>query len=87
MKSFKLIVSTPNGNAYEGNVNEISIYGSEGSLAIRAGHVPFITATKAGAFKIYDANDDESNYEVSEGLLTVAKDKTTLLCGYMKKRD
>ena len=86
MKSYKLIVSTPNGNAFEGEINELSVRGSEGSLAVRAGHVPFITAIKAGEIKIYDSSDDETLYEISDGILTVARDKTTILCSYMNKK-
>lgn len=86
MKSFDFIVSTPQGNVYEGKVNEISVRGSEGSLAIRAGHVPFITAIKGGELKLFDENDDEYTYEISDGLLTVAKDKTTILCGYFNQK-
>ena len=85
MKSFKLIVSTPNGNVFEEQINELSVRGSEGSLAVRANHVPFITAIKAGELKIYDSNDDEAFYQISDGLLTVAKQSTTILCGYMNK--
>ncbi len=87
MKSFDLIVSTPQGNVYEGKVNEISLRGSEGSLAIRAGHIPFITAIKAGELKLFDQSDDEYAYEISDGLLTVAKDKTTVLCGYFNQKE
>ena len=86
MKSFDFIVSTPQGNVYEGKVNEISVRGSECSLAIRAGHVPFITAIKGGELKLFDENDDEYTYEISDGLLTVAKDKTTIICGYFNQK-
>ena len=85
MKTFKLIVSTPNGNVFEEQINELSVRGSEGSLAIRANHVPFVTAIKAGELKIYDSSDDDTTYEISDGLLTVEKEKTTILCGYMNK--
>ena len=86
MKSYKLIVSTPDGNVFEDNVNELSVRGSEGSLAVRAGHIPFITAVKAGELKIYDSSDSEEVYEISDGILTVAKEKTTILCSFMNKK-
>jgi len=84
MKLYKLVVSTPDGNAYEGEVCELSVRGSEGSLAVRAGHVPFITSVVAGEIKITDKDENEATYEISDGILTVGKDKTTLLCGTFK---
>lgn len=85
MKSYKLVISTPNGNAYENDVVELSVRGTEGSLAVRAGHVPFITAVVAGQIKIIDKDENEASYEISDGILTVAKDKTTILCGSIKE--
>ena len=84
MKSYKLVISTPNGNAYENEIVELSVRGSEGSLAVRAGHVPFITAVMAGTVKIIDKDENEASYEITDGILTVAKDKTTILCGEFK---
>ena len=81
MKQFKLIVSTPKGNAYSSaDVNMLSLYGSEGSLAIMANHIPFVTSTKGGEVKIY-TEDDEITATSDEGILTVTKDSVTLLVG------
>ena len=80
MKSFKLIVSTPGGNALEKDITMLSLRGTEGSLAVMAGHVPFITTTKAGEVKVKTENDEQL-YEASSGLLTVTKESVTLLCG------
>lgn len=80
MKSFKLIVSTPNGNELEKDITMLSVRGTEGSLAVMAGHVPFITTTKAGEVKV-KTEAGEQLYEASSGLLTVTKESVTLLCG------
>ena len=79
MKSFKLIVSTPNGNALEKEIIMLSVRGTEGSLAVMAGHIPFITTTKAGEVKV-KTQTDEKIYKASEGVLTVTKENATLLC-------
>lgn len=83
MKTFKLIVSTPLGNVLEKEITMLSLRGTEGSLAVMAGHVPFITTTKAGEVKIKTENDEQI-YEASSGVLTVTKESTTLLCGTFK---
>lgn len=84
MKQFKLIVSTPQGNMLEKDVIMLSVRGVEGSLAIMANHIPFITTTKDGEIKIIDAEGDEIMATASSGMLTVTKESTTLLCGTFK---
>ena len=83
MKAFKFIASTPNGNVLEKEITMLSVRGTEGSLAVMAGHIPFITTTKAGEVKI-KTEADEQVYEATEGILTVTKDSTTLLCAEFK---
>ena len=80
MRSFRLIVSTPNGNALEKDITMLSVRGTEGSLAVMAGHIPFITTTKAGEVKV-KTEEGEQIYEATSGILTVTKESTTLLCG------
>ncbi len=84
MKQFKLIISTPQGNAFEKDITMLSLRGVEGSLAIMANHIPFITTTKDGEIKIIDAEGNEILADASSGMLTVTKDVTTLLCGTFK---
>ena len=65
----------------EKDVIMLSVRGVEGSLAIMANHIPFITTTKDGEIKIIDAEGDEIMATASSGMLTVTKESTTLLCG------
>lgn len=81
MKIFKLVISTPQGNVYENNVIMLSLRGTEGSLAIMANHIPFITTTKDGEIKIIDSEENEILANAGSGLLTVTNDNVTLLCG------
>ena len=79
MKTFKLTVSTPQGNLFEREITMLSLYGTEGSLAVMANHIPFITTTKAGQVKI-STEDSELLAEATGGILTVTHEGTTLLC-------
>ena len=81
MKSFRLIVSTPGGNVFDNDIAVLSLRGTEGSLAVMANHVPFITATKEGEIKIVQEDESEISAYASDGILTVAKENVTLLCG------
>ena len=84
MKQFKLIISTPQGNMLEKDITMLSLRGVEGSLAIMANHIPFITTTKEGEIKIIDSDGNEILANASSGMLTVTKESTTLLCGTFK---
>jgi F-type H+-transporting ATPase subunit epsilon len=80
MKTYKLIVSTPDGNLYDNEVLEIALRGTEGDFAIRADHIPFITATVGGKMRITDPEGEDHIALVSDGILTVTKEKTTFMC-------
>ncbi len=80
MKTYKLVVSTPDGNAFSEEVIEIALRGTEGDFAIRADHIPFITATKEGDVRITYPDGEDVMAVASDGILTVTKEKTTLLC-------
>ena len=44
MKTFRLIVSSPDGNKFDGEAVKLDVRGTEGELAIMAGHIPFVTS-------------------------------------------
>ena len=48
MNTLKLNISTPDGDAFAGEVAKLDLRGIEGELAVMAGHVPFLTAVKPG---------------------------------------
>ena len=79
MKTFKLTVSTPQGNLLEREITMLFLYGTEGSLAVMANHIPFITTTKAGEVKIV-TEEEELLADATGGILTVTHEGTTLLC-------
>jgi len=84
MNTYKLIVSSPDGNVFSGDVVGLSLRGAEGDLAILKNHIPFITSVMPGSCKI-ELPDGEVKMAVTEGgLLTVAKDSVTLLSSSFK---
>lgn len=81
MNTFKLIISTPNGNKFDGEAVKLTVRGTEGELAVLAGHIPFVTAVKPCSCFVWK---DETNYSeghIDGGLLTVAKESVTLIAG------
>lgn len=84
MNTYKLIISTPDGSAFDDEAAILVVRGTEGELAVMAGHIPFITAVKPGECKIVLSDESEKKATIGGGILTVAKDKTTLLCSDFK---
>ena len=79
MKTYKLVISTPLVNAFEGEVMFLSVRGAEGDLAVMADHVPFITTVRPCTCKIILEDDTERYGELESGLLTVGEGEITLL--------
>ena len=79
MKTFPLIVSSPDGDLFRDDAQMLILRGTEGELAVMAGHIPFVTAVVKGRCVIVTADDERREGEIDEGLLTVDQDKVTVL--------
>ena len=84
MNTYKLIISTPDGSVFDDNAEAIIVRGTEGELAVMAGHIPFITAIKPGKCKIVLSEENQKTATIGGGILTVKADTTTLLCSDFK---
>lgn len=84
MNTYNLIVSTPDGNMFDDKVEVLIVRGTEGELAVMAGHIHFITAVKPCECKIVISESEEKTATIGGGILTVQNDKTTLLCSDFK---
>ncbi len=84
MSLFKLKISTPDGNRYDGDAFMLTLRGIEGDLAILAGHIPFITSVKPGECRLELEDGSVRVGSCEGGLLTVSKDAVTLLAGSFK---
>lgn len=80
MRTFSLIVSTPDGNRFQGQAEALIVRGTEGELAILAGHIPFLTAVKPGPCQLRLPDGTRRTARTEGGLLAVDTAQTTLLC-------
>ena len=81
MNTFKLIISTPDGNKFEDDIVKFDVRGVLGELAVMANHIPFVTTVVKAPCKI-ELLDGTIKTATSEGgLLTVGKDLTTYFSG------
>ena len=79
MSTFPLIISSPDGDLYRGDAAKLILRGTEGELAVMAGHVPFVTAVKKGRCILEDGAGARKIGLIEAGLLTVDREKTTVL--------
>jgi len=84
MKTFNLIVSSPNGDVFNDEVVCISLRGTEGDLAIMAGHIPFVTAVVPGDCNIELPDGTHKKAKTEGGIISVTEKSTTLLSGSFK---
>ena len=81
MSSYLLKISSPNGDLFCGNVTKLCVRGSEGELAVMAGHIPFVSYVKPCECKIELEDGSERFGLIQGGLLTVSKEQVILLSG------
>ena len=81
MKPFTLKISSPEGDLFYGNATKLSVRGTEGELAVMAGHTPFVTSLVPCDCTVELEEGQLRNGRTEGGILTVSKDKTTLLSG------
>ncbi len=79
MKTFPLIISSPDGDLFRGNAEMLILRGTEGDLAIMAGHVPFETAVVQSNCVVITDTEERKEGVIEDGLLTVDAEKTTVL--------
>ena len=84
MKTFKFVISTPDGNLYDGDIVKISLRGAEGDLAVLANHTPFVTSVKPCRAHIELEDGTDKQFEVERGLLNVSDNKVILMSGSAK---
>ena len=81
MKTFPLVISSPNGDVFRDSVVKISLRGIEGEFAVMAGHIPFVTSVKPCDCQIEFEDETVRIGHTDGGILTVSKDSTTLISG------
>lgn len=87
MNTFKLTVSSPDGNKFCGEIVKLDVRGVEGELAVMAGHIPFVTSVVKSPCAIWLDEDTKKTATTDGGLLSVDTDSVTLLAGSFKFDD
>jgi F-type H+-transporting ATPase subunit epsilon len=81
MRTFKLTITSPSGNIFDGEAASVTLRGIEGELAVMAGHVPFITVIKPCEYRITLPDGETKTGHTDGGILTASPEGATFLSG------
>ena len=78
MAEYQLDIATPDGKFYSGPCEELIVRGTQGDLAVLAGHAPLMTALVPCTFRLWTPDGNEREGTLDGGLLAVGsrKDET-----------
>ncbi|MGZ8793742.1 MAG: ATP synthase F1 subunit epsilon, partial [Gaiellaceae bacterium] len=80
-KRFDLSLVTPDGPAFEGEVEMIIVPGAAGEIGVLARHAPLIATLKAGSTRVYLNRDTEDvrEFATGAGFFKVEQDRAIAL--------
>ena len=84
MKSYLLKISSPEGDLFCGKAVNLRVRGTEGELAVMAGHIPFVSYVKPCDCHVELEDGTVKTASVQGGVLTVSKDSVILLSGELE---
>ena len=78
-KTFPVEVLTPEGKAYEGEVEMLSTRTNTGSIGIRANHAPLMAILDPTELRLYESEGDPVRFAQGEGYLQVVNNTALVL--------
>ena len=78
-KTFPVEVLTPEGKAFEGEVEMLSTRTSTGSIGIRANHAPLMAILDPTELRLYEEESEPKRFAQGEGYLQVVNNTALVL--------
>ena len=78
-KTFPVEVLTPEGKAYEGEVEMLSTRTNTGSIGIRANHAPLMAILDPTELRLYEDESEPKRFAQGEGYLQVVNNTALVL--------
>ena len=85
-KNIHLIILTPYGRYFEGDVDFLEVHSEKYNLGILPNHAPLIS-TLAISKMVIRMGSEETTYAIGGGIINIEKDKTTLILNSVEKAD
>lgn len=80
-KDFTVEIVTPVEKKFEGTVQELILPGSEGEMAVLAGHAPLLTMLNPGVTEVISGSERRA-MSTGEGFATIAENKVVVLVDF-----
>lgn len=87
MNTYQLKIASPDGTLFHGEAVSLSLRGTEGDLAVMAGHIPFVTGVRPCECRLVLPDETVMVGHTDGGLLTVGAEETILLSGSFQWKD
>jgi F-type H+-transporting ATPase subunit epsilon len=80
-RTFSVSLVTPEGPAYEGEVEMLVVPGADGEIGVLARHAPLVALLKAGSTRVYRdrASQDAVEFATGPGFFKVEQDRALAL--------
>jgi F-type H+-transporting ATPase subunit epsilon len=78
-KTFSVSVVTPDGPAFEGDVEMIVVPGAAGEIGVLARHAPLIATLKAGSTRVHAGGGVVREFATGPGFFEVLQDRAIAL--------
>ena len=81
MATFEVSLVTPDGAAFEGEVEMVIVPGEAGEIGVLARHAPLVALLKAGSTRVYKdrASEDVLEFATGPGFFKVEQDRAIAL--------
>jgi F-type H+-transporting ATPase subunit epsilon len=79
VKTYPLLISCPDCDLFRGEAQMLILRGTEGDLAVMAGHIPFVTGVVEGHCVVVTDTGERKEGTIAEGILTVSGQSVTVL--------
>ena len=78
-KTFAVSLVTPEGPAFEGEVEMIVVPGAAGEIGVLARHAPLVAMLKAGSTRVYLRDTEVREFATGPGFFKVEQDRALAL--------
>lgn len=79
MSTMKLNIVTPDGPAFEGDVEMVSVKAKSGELGVLPGHVPTVAPLEINVVRIKKQGGSTEKVAVNGGFIEIRKDQVNIL--------
>ncbi len=79
MKTFNLLIITPEAILYQDDILAVILPGKEGVFEVLSHHAPIIAMVKAGKVTVTDKNKQKHDVAIPEGIFEFYQNKGVLL--------